>query len=104
MRALVKLIDKQQRKPIYTDFEDLMGNETRPDGFERFRAKARAFLREREDHLTIHKLRMNRPLTSSDLDEWERMLTVSGLGAPEQVQRAKAESQGLGLFVCSLSG
>ena len=28
LRALVKLIDKQKRKPIYTDFEDEMGGET----------------------------------------------------------------------------
>ena len=28
LRDLVQLIDKRQRKPIYTDFEDLMGGET----------------------------------------------------------------------------
>ena len=28
LRDLVKLIEKQQRKPIYTDFEDEMGGET----------------------------------------------------------------------------
>jgi type I restriction enzyme R subunit len=27
LRLLVKLIDKQQRKPIYTNFEDMMGDE-----------------------------------------------------------------------------
>ena len=27
IRSLVKLIEKQRRKPIYTDFEDLMGDE-----------------------------------------------------------------------------
>ena len=27
LRALVKLIEKQKRKPIYTDFEDQMGSE-----------------------------------------------------------------------------
>ena len=27
LRSLVKLIEKKQRKPIYTDFEDLMGSE-----------------------------------------------------------------------------
>lgn len=89
-----------------------MGNETsvelpgfvRPDGFERFRARARAFLREHGDHLTIHKLRMNRPLTSSDLDELEKILTGSGIGGCDHVQRAKDESQGLGLFVRSLVG
>jgi type I restriction enzyme, R subunit len=112
LRLLVKLIDKQKRKPIYTDFQDQMGDETAvdlpgfeaPDSFERFRAKARAFLKLHEDHVAIHKLRMNRPLTRSDLDELERMLTDSGAGGAADVQKAKVESQGLGLFVRSLVG
>jgi type I restriction enzyme R subunit len=43
-------------------------------------------------------------LTASDLAELERMLSESGVGAPEDIQRAKSESQGLGLFVRSLVG
>jgi type I restriction enzyme R subunit len=112
LRLLVKFIDKQKRKPIYTDFEDRMGEETAvdlpgfdaPESFERFRAKARAFLKAHEDHAAIQKLRMNRALTRSDLDELERMLTESGVGGAGDVQKAKAESQGLGLFVRSLVG
>ena len=112
LRALVKLIDKQKRKFIYTDFEDEIGDESAvalpgfdaPDSFERFRAKARAFLREHEDHIAIHKLRMNKALTRSDLDELERMLAASGVGGADDVQKAKEESQGLGLFVRSLVG
>jgi len=112
LRALVKLIDKQKRKPIYTDFEDQMGGESpvdlpgfdAPDSFERFRAKARAFLKQHEDHIAIHKLRMNKALTRSDLDELERMLTTSGVGGAGDVQKAKTESHGLGLFVRSLVG
>jgi type I restriction enzyme R subunit len=112
LRALVKLIEKQKRKPIYTDFEDQIGSETTvelpgfasPDSFERFRAKTRQFLHEHEDDLVIHKLRMNEPLTATDLHELERMLTASGLANPEHLQKAKAESNGLGLFVRSLVG
>lgn len=112
IRALVKLIEKQKRKPIYTDFEDQIGNETTvqlpgftaPDGFERFRAKARAFLQQHENHLTLSKLRMNQPLTETDLQELEQMLTTSGVANPENLQKAKAESNGLGLFVRSLVG
>ncbi|MSU58945.1 MAG: DEAD/DEAH box helicase, partial [Pedosphaera sp.] len=112
LRALVKLIEKQQRKPIYTDFEDVMGGETTvelpgfatPDSFERFRAKTRQFLREHEDDLVIHKLRMNEALTTTDLGELERMLTESGLAKPEYLAKAKTESNGLGLFVRSLVG
>jgi type I restriction enzyme R subunit len=66
--------------------------------------QARAFLREHEDHIAIHKLRANKPLTRSDLDELERMLTTSGVGGVGDVQKAKKESHGLGLFVRSLVG
>ena len=112
LRALVKLIDKQQRKPIYTDFEDEIGGGSpvelpgfaTPDSFERFRAKTRQFLREHEDDLVIHKLRMNEPLTATDLGELERMLETSGLAKPEHLAQAKAESNGLGIFVRSLVG
>jgi type I restriction enzyme R subunit len=112
LRALIRLIDKQRRAPIYTDFEDQMGEESEvslpgfdpPDRYERFRAKARAFLREHEDHIAIHKVRMNKPLTASDLDELEKMLILSGVGADDDVRKAKEESHGLGLFVRSLVG
>jgi type I restriction enzyme R subunit len=112
LRDLVKLIEKARRKPIYTDFQDQMGVEVGValpgfgDGtdYEKFRAKARAFLRAHMDHVTIQKLRTNKPLTKSDLDELERMLAESGTGAPEDIQRAKSESDGLGLFVRSLVG
>ena len=75
LRGLVQFIDKRQRKPVYTDFEDLMGGETGSTlpgsalGTDeaKFRAKARAFLREHLDHVAIHKLRTNKPLTAADL-------------------------------------
>ena len=76
----------------------------RTDSFERFRAKARAFLRQHADHVTIRKLRMNRALTAADLGELERLLAESGVGEARDLERARAESQGLGLFVRSLVG
>ncbi len=112
LRSLVRLIEKQKRRPIYTDFEDAMGDEfavelpgfATPDSFERFRAKARQFLKAHEDHVAIHRLRTNQPLTTSDLSELERMLAESGIGSPEDVRRAKEASNGLGLFIRSLIG
>src|SRR5215468_2295465 len=79
LRLLVKLIEKAKRQPVYTDFEDQLGNEITVAlpgfgsgaDFERFRSKARQFLRQHENHLTIHKLRWNIPLTPADLDELE---------------------------------
>jgi len=112
LRALVKLIEKKERKIIYTDFEDELGSESvielpafaSPDSFERFRAKARHFLKAHEDHLAIHKLRTNEPLTRTDLAELERMLIESGTGTAGDLAKAKTASSGLGLFVRSLVG
>jgi type I restriction enzyme R subunit len=112
LRALIQLIDKRKRQPVYTDFEDLMGSEIAValpgvsvgTDYPKFLAKARAFLRQHLDHVAIRKLRMNKPLTASDLGALERMLVESGLGGPDDIRRALEESQGLGLFVRSLVG
>ena len=112
LRDLVKLIEKQKRKPIYADFEDVMGAETvvafpglgEGKDYAKFRAKAQAFLRAHQDHVAIHKLRTNKALTAADLGDLERLLVESGVGAAEDIQRAKSECQGLGLFVRSLVG
>jgi type I restriction enzyme R subunit len=111
LRELVGLIEKRRRTPIYTDFEDEMGAEVdvalpgvAMGGFEKFRAKARAFLHAHADHVAIRKLHLDHPLTPTDLGELERVLAESGIGSPEDVQRAKEESEGLGLFVRSLVG
>jgi len=112
LRSLVKLIEKQARKPIYTNFEDEIGAHApvelpgfaSGDSFEKFRDKARAFLRRHQDHLAIRKLRLNEPLTALDLQELEKMLAESGALNPAHLAQAAAESEGLGLFVRSLVG
>lgn len=112
LRSLVALIDKRRRKPIYTDFEDEMGEEMAIDlpdisvgtNNAKFRAKVHAFLRQHLDHSVIQKLRRNESLTASDLSELERMLSQSGLGDSSDIRRAAEESHGLGLFVRSLVG
>jgi type I restriction enzyme, R subunit len=112
LRDLVALIDKQQRQFVYTDFEDEIGTSTDVQlsgltvgaDFEKFRAKARAFLRAHQDNVAVRKVILNKPLTLTDLSELERILAESGAGGAEEITRAKEESQGLGLFVRSLVG
>jgi type I restriction enzyme R subunit len=108
----VKLIQKAERTILYTDFEDQLGEATElpisgltlPDGYERFRAKARVYLRAHEDHVALQRLRRNQALTEQDLVELERMLTEAGVGTAEDIARARRESAGLGLFVRGLVG
>lgn len=112
LRDLVKFIDKSSRSIIYTNFEDELGGAKEVElpglmagiDYDKFRDKAQRFLRAHQDHITIHKLRMNQPITPSDLAELERMLAESGVGGAVEMARAKEESHGLGLFVRSLVG
>ena len=112
LRTLVRFIEKAKRTPIYTDFEDELGDGTIVDlpgvsvgtNPERFRAKARAYLRDHEDHVALQRLRRNRPLTPEDLSALEQMLVDSGAGTPEDIATATEQSHGLGLFVRSLVG
>jgi type I restriction enzyme R subunit len=112
LRGLIKLLEKTRRKVVYTDFEDAVGETTEvtlslggsAGDFERFRLKVRAFLRTHENHITLHKLRRNQPLTATDLAELDRLLIDSGTGTAEDVARAGQEAHGLGLFVRGLVG
>jgi type I restriction enzyme R subunit len=112
LRSLVCLIEKKDRRIIYTDFQDELGAEVEvalgpfasAGDFEKFRAKARQFLRAHEDHVAVHKVRTNKALTSSDLAELERILLENGVGTAADLQRAAESNRGLGLFVRSLVG
>jgi type I restriction enzyme R subunit len=109
LRALVKLLPKGEKKVVYTDFEDEVGDGTVIDlpqvtaglNMAKFKDKARAFLREHESHLALQRLRRNQALTPTDLDELENMLRQAGATDPLLVE---AKSQGLGLFIRSLVG
>ena len=111
LRALVKLIEKGKKNTVYTDFEDELGAGTvitlpgvsTGMNLAKFKDKARQFLREHEDHLSLQRLRRNQPLTPSDLIELERMLVEAG-GSTEVIAEAKAQSHGLGIFIRSLVG
>lgn len=112
LRGLVQFIDKRQRRVVYSDFEDLIGDEQEfmlpafavGTNQAKFLAKARGFLRQHLNHVAVAKLRMNRPLTTTDLSELERLLGESGVGDPEDIRRAAEDAQGLGLLVRSLVG
>lgn len=111
MRGLVRLIERTSRNPVYTDFEDALGELTEIDlphvtpgtDFERFRSKAEAYLRAHLDHLSLQRLRRNKPLTSDDLADLERLLVQAG-GSSVDITRAGEQTGGLGLFVRSLVG
>lgn len=112
IRGLVRFLEKTKRAIVYTNFEDEIGDGSIVDlpgvavgtNWERFKAKARAYLKDHEDHVALQKLCRNKQLTQADLSALEAMLLASRARGPEDIARATEESQGLGLFIRSLVG
>ncbi len=111
LRSLVKLIEKTQRKVVYTTFDDEIGEEIRmplPDqpvgvDIERLKAKALDFLKKHEQDAVVQKLKWNEPLSSDDLSALEDIFVAEGTSSAG-IDEAKRVSAGLGLFVRSLIG
>jgi type I restriction enzyme R subunit len=111
LRDLVQHIDNTKKRLVYTDFEDELGDGRTVDlpqigavDFNRFRRKARHWLLEHEDNLTLQKLRRGRPLTSTDLEQLATLLVEAGVGDAAQIEEAAVLSHGLGRFIRSLVG
>ncbi len=110
LRALIKLIEIKRRPIVYTDFEDEIGASAEiairgvhvGTDMDRFRAKARHFLKENANKLAVLKLRRDEPLTPTDLAELERIFVAAG-AEPAEIEAVRKEG-GLGLFVRSLVG
>ena len=111
LRLLVKLIEKGKRITVYSNFRDTIGDQATVDlpgvgagpDFERFRTKARQFLKNQNNHGALLKLRFNEPLTVADITELEHLLVEAG-GTADDIGRAKQENFKLGLFLRSLVG
>ncbi|MFC7374541.1 DEAD/DEAH box helicase family protein [Brachybacterium sp. GCM10030268] len=111
LRSLVRFIERTIRNPVYTDFEDVLGEESEIDlqgttpgtNFERFRAKAEAYLKEHLENLTLQRLRRNKQLTPEDLEELEQMLIAAGAHRAD-IAWASEQTGSLGVFVRSLVG
>jgi type I restriction enzyme R subunit len=112
IRGLVKFLEKVKKTTVYSDFEDELTRATHIDlpvttpgtNWERFRAKATAYLRAHEDHVALQRLRRNKQLTPDDLTALEQMLLDSGAGERADIDQAAQQAHGLGLFIRSLVG
>lgn len=115
VRGLVRFTERSIRNPVYTDFEDVVGPAVevslpgRTPGMDadRFRDRAEAYLRAREDAPALRKLRGNEQLTSADLAELEGLLReAGGQGAEvdDAVARAAEQPGGIGVFIRGLVG
>jgi type I restriction enzyme, R subunit len=114
LRDLVPLLDKKKRNIVYTDFKDevlAVRDEQaiyipRMTGVQ-YAKKVKDFLRNHLDHMVIHRLRMNQPLTALDLKGLEQTLVEIGEEDGESLLSGLVAHSGapsLAHFVRSLVG
>ncbi|SDB08611.1 DEAD/DEAH box helicase family protein [Bauldia litoralis] len=114
LRGLVQFLDKKKRKIVYTDFQDeVMGIREEPvvgmptmTGAQ-YEKKVKGYLSSHLDHLVIHRLRANQPLTATDLKGLESTLVEIGEDDGEVLLNgllARSEAPSLAHFVRSLVG
>ncbi len=111
LRDLMQLVGAGERKIIYTDFEDQIGEQSDVvltdvgQGVDkgRFKIKVRAFLDRHADHIAIRKLRRAEQITRTDLEELERMLVEEQVSDRDNLQKLREEG-GLGAFLRSIAG
>jgi type I restriction enzyme R subunit len=112
LRGLVRFVEKTRQNPVYTDFEDTLDEAQFVDlphvtagmNWDRFRAKAAAYLKEHEDHVALQKLRRNKQLTPEDLESLAKMLVASSGDHQVDIAWVEERAGALGLFIRSLVG
>ena len=113
LRDLIKYLETQKQEPIYTHFEDDLdyeGIEVREPvsqtyvSLQSYKDRVESYIRKNKNHLTIHKLSHNIPITQTELDVLEKILfTESVAGTKEQFVQQFGEKP-LGAFIRSITG
>lgn len=114
LRGLVPFLDKKKRTIVYTDFEDevLDVRQQAPVAMPKmtgaqYEKKVRRYLDSHLDHLVVHRLRTNQPLTAADLEGLEAALVEVGEEDGETLLSgllASSEAPSLAYFVRTLVG
>jgi len=114
VRDLMPFLDRKKRKIVYTNFEDeVMGVREEEAIYmpkmtgAQYEKKVKDYLTSHLDNIVIHRLRMNEPLTQTDLEELERTLKEIGEEDGETLLSGLLERSGapsLVHFVRSLVG
>ncbi|HKK80304.1 MAG TPA: type I restriction-modification enzyme R subunit C-terminal domain-containing protein, partial [Phaeodactylibacter sp.] len=109
LRGLLGIIPRRERKVYETNFKDQMETAeeaTVLQGLEsmgKYHKRVERYVRENREHVVIQKLRTNKPITESELQELEHLLFEQDPSAKAAFEREYGH-QPLGAFVRSLIG
>jgi type I restriction enzyme, R subunit len=110
LRDLVKYIDSTFRPNIYTNFQDEIGAIeeveilTQYQDMGSYKRRVEKFIRENQQHITIHRIKNNIPITQQEVNELEKLLlSIDNNGNREQLTKV-TNGQPLAGFVRSILG
>lgn len=111
LRGLMKYIEKEQKRNLYTDIKDeFTGNIEEVDilfaysDLAAYKKRVEKYIRENQHHLTIQKLRTNKPITKSELAELEKLLLSIEAGQSAETLAKVTNGQPVGAFIRSIVG
>lgn len=111
LRDLLKFLDVEHAPIYFTSFEDEFDGNVKEhqvifnfNDLDAYRKKVEFYLKEKRNHITIHKLTNNIQITNGELEGLEKMLFEQGaLGTKEEFTKAYGE-QPLGKFIRRILG
>ena len=112
IRGLINFIERESKKPLFTNFRDTIGEGEiidnkeliDTDEFEEFRQQTRNICKKYEDNLTIQRLKKNKALTQEDLNQLEAFLIEQNIGDKKMIDEVIKREHSLGLFIRKLIG
>lgn len=113
LRDLIKYLEKEKQKPVYTNFEDELDYEsiTISDpltsaytSLQSYKDRVEKYIRDNINHVAIRKLSHNVPITENELDELEKMLFIESVAGTRQDFIKEYGDRPLGAFIRSITG
>ncbi len=111
LRDLIKFIDTDQKKNVYTKFEDDLDEANVTifpilpgyTSLQSYRDRVESYIRKNQDFLVIRKIQNNIQITHDELNLLEKMLFSDGLGTKADFKKEYGDMP-LGKFIRSLLG
>ncbi|OAD46015.1 restriction endonuclease [Polaribacter atrinae] len=112
LRELIKYLETEKQAPIYTNFEDVLDYDgitsrepvTSYVSLQSYKDRVESYIRKNKNHLTIHKLSTNLPITKAELYELEKILFSEGIAGTKEEFVQQYGERPLGAFIRSITG
>lgn len=111
LRELIKFIEKEDRAPVYTDFEDVLQENLVEEvdilpsytNLQSYKDRVESFIRKNKSHLVIDKLHKNIPITEKELALLESFVFEDSIGTQKDYKQEYGELP-LGNFIRNIIG